>query len=139
MRSPLKAPAALLLAVVLSTPAGARPTSDQTGGFGNMTGSRSGIFGNLRKDPLRMEWRNFFEEDELNRAYQIVEVEQRDETDNDCSNESMGSDSNPSEDNFDEDEIYRKVYKVDNPEAFLEEKKQKEQEFIEKVQKEKIS
>ena len=103
-----------------------------------MTGSRSGIFGNLRKDPLRMEWRNFFEEDELNRAYQIVEVEQRDETDNDCS-ESMGSDSNPSEDNFDEDEVYRKVYKVDNPEAFLEEKKQKEQEFIEKVQKEKIS
>lgn len=78
--------------------------------------SRSGIFGQLRKDPIRMEWRNFFEEDELNRAYQIVEVEQRDETDNDCSDESMGSNSDPSEDNFDEDEVYRKVYKLDNPE-----------------------
>ena len=81
-----------------------------------------------------MEWRNFFEEDELNRAYQIVEVEQRDETDNDCSNESMGSNSDPSEDNFDEDEVYRKVYKVDNHEELIGAKKQKEQEFIEKVQ-----
>lgn len=106
---------------------------------GNMTGSKSGIFGKLRKDPLCMEWRNFFEEDELKRAYQIVEVEQRDETDNECSNESMGSNSDPSEDNFDEDEVYRKVYKVDNPEEIIEAKKQKEQEFIEKVQAEQIS
>jgi hypothetical protein len=34
-----------------------------------MTGSKSGIFGQLRKDPIRLEWRNFFEEDELKRAY----------------------------------------------------------------------
>ena len=101
---------------------------------GNITDSKSGIFGQLNKEPFKMEWRNFFEEDELNRAYQIVEVEQRDETDNDCSNESMGSNSDPSEDNFDEDEVYRKVYKVDNPEELIEAKKQKEQEFIEKVQ-----
>lgn len=38
----------------------------------------------------------------------------------------MGSNSNPSEDNFDEDEVYRKVYKVDNPEVLIEEKKQRE-------------
>ena len=65
---------------------------------GNMTGggNRSGMFGQLRKDPMRLEWRNFFEEDELNRAYQIVEVEQRDQTDNECSYDSMGSNSNPS-------------------------------------------
>ena len=80
-----------------------------------------------------MEWRNLFEEDELNRAYQIIEVEQRDETDNDCSNESMGSNSDPSEDNFDEDDMYRNVYKLDNPEEIIEAKKQREQEFIQKV------
>ena len=97
------------------------------------------MFGQLRKDPMRLEWRNFFEEDELNRAYQIVEVEQRDETDNECSDESMGSNSNPSEDNFEEDEVYRKVYKFKNPEELIEAKKQKEQEFIEKVQTEQIS
>lgn len=106
---------------------------------GNITGNKSGIFGQLNKEPFKMEWRNFFEEDELNRAYQIVEVEQRDETDNDCSNESMGSNSDPSEDNFDEDDVYRKVYKVDNPEELIEAKKQKEQEFIEKVQADQIT
>lgn len=51
----------------------------------------------------------------------------------------MGSNSDPSEDNFDEDEVYRKVYKVDNPEEIIEAKKQKEQEFIEEVQAEQIS
>ena len=90
---------------------------------GNLTGSKSNIFGQLNKDAIKMEWRNFFEEDELNRAYQIIEVEQRDETDNDCSNESMGSNSDPSEDNFDEDEVYRRVYKVENPEEIIETKK----------------
>ena len=101
---------------------------------GNLTGSKSNIFGQLNKDAIKMEWRNFFEEDELNRAYQIIEVEQRDETDNDCSNESMGSNSDPSEDNFDEDEVYRRVYKVENPEEIIETKKQMEQELISKVQ-----
>ena len=51
----------------------------------------------------------------------------------------MGSNSNPSEDNFEEDEVYRKVYKFKNPEELIEAKKQKEQEFIEKVQTEQIS
>jgi hypothetical protein len=40
-----------------------------------------------------------------------VEVEQRDETDSN-SGESMGSNSNPSEDNFDEEEVYKNVYRV---------------------------
>ena len=31
----------------------------------------------------RMDWREYFEGEELDKAYQIVEVEQRDETDND--------------------------------------------------------
>lgn len=58
-----------------------------------------------------MQWRDFFDGDELDRAYQIVEVEQRDEYDN----ESMGSASNPSEDNLEEEEFYRNIYKVNDP------------------------
>jgi len=86
---------------------------------GGILGSVS-MFGHLTKDKNKLEWRNFFDEEELDRAYQIVEVEQRDETDNDGSNESMGSNSDPSEDNLDEEEVYRNVYKVENPEALIE-------------------
>ena len=61
-------------------------------------------------------------------------MEQRDETDNDSSDASMGSNSNPSEDNFDEEEVYRNVYRVKNPGDFLEQRKMKEKEFIAKVE-----
>jgi len=46
-----------------------------------------------------------------------VEVEQRDESDND--DQSMGSNSNPSEDNLEEEEIYEKVYGIQNPKLFI--------------------
>lgn len=45
----------------------------------------------------------------------------------------MGSNSNPSEDNFDEEEVYRRVYGVKNPGEIIEKRKILEQEFIEKV------
>ena len=45
----------------------------------------------------------------------------------------MGSNSNPSEDNFDEEEVYRNVYGVENPQILLEQRKQKEEEFKEQV------
>ena len=61
-------------------------------------------------------------------------MEQRDETDNDLSDASMGSNSNPSEDNFDEEEVYRNVYRVQNPDDFLEQRKMKEKEFIAEVE-----
>ena len=51
----------------------------------------------------------------------------------------MGSNSDPSEDNFDEDEVYRRVYKVENPEEIIETKKQMEQELISKVQDEQLT
>jgi hypothetical protein len=57
----------------------------------------------------------------LDKAYQIVEVEQRDETDNEASSD--GSNSNPSEDNFDEEEVYRNVYGFKNPEEIIEKRK----------------
>ena len=46
----------------------------------------------------------------------------------------MGSNSNPSEDNFDEEEVYQNIYGLKNPEQYLEFKKAKEQEFIVEVQ-----
>lgn len=69
----------------------------------------------------QLAWRDFFEGEELDRAYQIVEVEQRDETDGENSaEETMGSDSDPSGDNLDEEEVYRNVYGVKNPERLIE-------------------
>ena len=56
------------------------------------------IFGNKNKP--KMDWREFFQKEELDNAYQIVEVEQRDETDNNEDSD-MGSNSDPSEDNLD--------------------------------------
>jgi len=40
--------------------------------------------------------------------------------------QSMGSNSNPSEDNFDAEEVYRNVYCVDNPVDIIEKRKAKE-------------
>ena len=48
----------------------------------------------------------------------------------------MGSNSNPSEDNLDEEDVYRNLFGVQDPHDMIEQKKLKEQQFIEKVQKE---
>ena len=106
---------------------------------GNILGSLS-QFGGKRGLNLQANWREFFEGEELDKAYQIVEVEQRDETDQESiGEESMGSNSNPSEDNFDEEEVYQNIYGLKNPEQYLEIRKAKEQEFIEKVNSETVT
>lgn len=108
--------------------------SQDTSG-GNLLSSIS-MFGSKNNSGLknnRLDWREYFDGDELDKAYQIVEVEQRDETDHYDSEESMGSNSDPSEDNFDEEEVYRNVYGVQNPQQILEHRKIKEQQFYEQV------
>lgn len=72
----------------------------------------------------QLDWRTYFKDEELDKAYQIVEVEQRDETDNnsDCS---MGSNSNPSEDNLDEELMYEEIYKIKNFGEKIKNRKQK--------------
>ena len=42
------------------------------------TGILGGMFG---KQVLKQDWREYFGDEELDKAYQIVEVEQRDEAD----------------------------------------------------------
>ena len=63
-----------------------------------------------------------------------MEVEQRDETDNESDDVSMGSNSNPSEDNLDEEDVYKNVYGLNNAKEFMESRKIKEAEFIEKLE-----
>ncbi len=83
---------------------------------------------------MKLNWRDFFDGEELDKAYQIVEVEQRDESDSENSEKLMGSNSNPSEDNLDEEEVYINVFGVQNTYDMLEQKKLIEQQFIEKVE-----
>ena len=47
----------------------------------------------------------------------------------------MGSNSNPSEDNLDEEDVYKEIYGLNNPKEFLESRKIKEAEFIENLEK----
>ena len=85
-----------------------------------------------------MDWRQFFKDEELDKAYQIIEVEQRDETDHN-SEYSMGSNSNPSEDNLDEEKIYQDVYRMKNVNEIIKTRKQKYEQFVEKVKNEEIA
>lgn len=78
-----------------------------------------------------LNWREYFEGEELDKAYQIVEVEQRDETDKEV--ESMGSDSNPSEDNYEAEELYKGLFRLENAEMRMEQRLKKETEFARQV------
>lgn len=67
----------------------------------------------------------------MDKAYQIVEVEQRDESDN--NDESMGSNSNPSEDNLEEEDMYERVYGITNPKLFIQTRKKKIEMYVQKI------
>ena len=96
------------------------------------TGNNLSIFGGKGFQRPRLDWREFFNDQELETAYQIVEVEQRDETDHGSSDD--GSNSDPSDDNLDAEDVFRNVYGVKNPEVMIEVRKKKELEFKEDVQ-----
>lgn len=88
----------------------------KTDGQNSSAAGSLSVFGSRNHIKPRRDWREYFEDTELDKAYQIVEVEQRDETDNDDEGEaSMGSNSDPSEDNLDAEEVYRDVYGLKNP------------------------
>jgi len=55
------------------------------------------------------DWRAYFQQDELETAFQVVEIEKRDIPEEDSS---AGSNSDPSDDNLDPDEILQKVYNL---------------------------
>ena len=51
---------------------------------------------------MNRDWRHFFEETELDKAFQRVEIEQREISEEGTS---AGSTSNPSDDNLDDDDL----------------------------------
>ena len=61
-----------------------------------------------RDNLLSKDWRAYFNADELDNAFQIVENENRDIPEEDS--EDGGSNSDPSDDNLDPDELIEKVY-----------------------------
>lgn len=56
------------------------------------------------------DWRAYFNLDELDNAFQIVEVENRDIPEEESND--GGSNSDPSDDNLDPDELNEKVYQM---------------------------
>ena len=58
-----------------------------------------------------VNWREYFRDEELDDAYLHVEVQKEDDPDEDLTD---GSSSNPSQDNFDLQEMYEQIYQVSN-------------------------
>jgi hypothetical protein len=46
----------------------------------------------------------------------------------------MGSNSNPSEDNLEEEEMYEKIYGIKNPSLYLQSRKKKIEQYVLKLQ-----
>lgn len=63
----------------------------------------------LKMSAGEFDWRNYFKDQELESAYQHVEIEKEDDPDDTLSN---GSSSNPSQDNFDLQEMYEQIYQL---------------------------
>ena len=63
-----------------------------------LSGSNFDHMSSRRLELMNRDWRHFFEETELDKAFQRVEVEQREISEE---GSSSGSTSNPSEDNLD--------------------------------------
>ena len=63
-----------------------------------------------RFEIVSRDWRTYFKEEELENAFQVVEIEKRDIPEEDSSD--LGSNSDPSDGNFDPDEICEKVYQL---------------------------
>ena len=67
-----------------------------------LSGSNFEHMSSRRLELMNRDWRHFFEETELDNAFQRVEIEQREISEEGTS---AGSTSNPSDDNLDEGEL----------------------------------
>ena len=74
----------------------------------SLSQSNAGLISTRRFELMSRDWRTYFQQEELEKAFQVVEIEQRDIPEENSSDE--GSCSNPSEGNFDTGEIYENVY-----------------------------
>ena len=78
---------------------------------------------------MNRDWRHFFEETELDNAFQRVEVEQREISEEGTS---AGSTSNPSDDNLDQ-EAFADVYNIQNENEKLKQLQRLKEEEEEKL------
>lgn len=72
-----------------------------------LSGSNFERMSSRRIELLNRDWRHYFQETELDRAFQRVEIEQQDISEEGTS---AGSSSNPSDDNLDQDDLITNVY-----------------------------
>ena len=76
-----------------------------------LSGSNLEHMSSRRLELMNRDWRHFFEETELDNAFQRVEIEQKDISEEGTD---AGSTSNPSEDNLDEDELAANIYNLED-------------------------
>lgn len=88
-----------------------------------LSGSNLERMSSRRLELMHRDWRHYFQETELDNAYHIVEVQQREISEEGTS---AGSTSNPSGDNLDEDELADRVYNIPSEKKLklIEEKKE---------------
>ena len=74
-----------------------------------LSGSNFEHLSTRRLELMNRDWRQYFQENELDNAFQKVEIERRDISEE---GSSAASTSNPSDDNLEPEEIYNKVYSI---------------------------
>ena len=109
-----------------------REGHSESGASSHDTAQSLSIFGGKGFTRPNLDWREFFNGEELDKAYQIVEVEQRDET-SDHDDMSMGSNSDPSEDNLDQQMMYQEVYGLTDAQNHIESRKKRFDLFVQKL------
>ena len=97
-----------------------------------LSGSNFEHMSSRRLEMMSRDWRHFFEENELDKAFQRVEIEQREISEEGTS---AGSTSNPSDDNLDQDELAENVYNLedDKHKLIVLAKKEQEEKLIAQV------
>eukprot|EP00347_Sterkiella_histriomuscorum_P022485 403338316 len=77
-----------------------------------------------------INWRQYFQQQELEEAFQKVEVEKIDDPEEQISD---GSSSNPSIDNLDMSEIYEKIYNLKPTKVFIQAREEANMKFMEEI------
>ena len=97
-----------------------------------LSGSNFEHLSTRRLELMNRDWRQYFQENELDNAFQKVEIERRDISEE---GSSAASTSNPSDDNLEPEEIYNKVYSIppDKASKIVEKKKEQTKKLIQQM------
>ena len=97
-----------------------------------LSGSNFEHMSSRRLELMNRDWRQYFQENELDNAFQKVEIERRDISEE---GSSAASTSNPSDDNLEPEEIYGKVYSLppEKTNKIIEKKKEQTKKLIQQM------